>query len=211
MTRCPRAFAALHRQITRVLKTSANALHRLGKSFDAFPRHRQMQAFADVEGVAVLSNKLPSNSPQPRQHFFADRIDESPPVAAESCSASPDPSCHWQMARRTGLPVAWSRCSQRHGIRHAALVISNPQSASVSTIGEPSSIPPPVIVQLACQRKLVVSCCRRQRERGGSSGRPALLRAVPECGQSGVLAKAKAPTIVQAATPSSFAAAATRS
>jgi hypothetical protein len=27
-----------------------------------FRRHRQMQAFADVEGIALVGNKLPSNS-----------------------------------------------------------------------------------------------------------------------------------------------------
>ena len=52
-------FAALHR---RGLVASANALHCPGESPGAFPRHRQMQAFADVEGIAVLGNELPSNS-----------------------------------------------------------------------------------------------------------------------------------------------------
>jgi len=43
-------------------KTSAKALHRPGEGPGAFLRHRQMQAFADVEGITILSNKLPSNS-----------------------------------------------------------------------------------------------------------------------------------------------------
>ena len=54
--------AGLHRQICEGLKKSANALHRPGESPGAVRRHRQMQAFADMKGIAVLSNKLPSNS-----------------------------------------------------------------------------------------------------------------------------------------------------
>ena len=43
-------------------QVAANALHCLGKGPDAFPHHGQMQAFADVKGIAVLSDELPSNS-----------------------------------------------------------------------------------------------------------------------------------------------------
>jgi hypothetical protein len=39
--------------------SSANALHCPGESPGAFPRHWHMQAFADVEGITVLSNRLP--------------------------------------------------------------------------------------------------------------------------------------------------------
>ena len=45
-------FAALHR---RGLVASANALHCPGESPGAVPRQPQKQAFADVEGIAVLA------------------------------------------------------------------------------------------------------------------------------------------------------------
>jgi hypothetical protein len=48
--------------IATTLRWPANALHCLGKGPDAFPHHGQMQAFADVKGIAVLSDELPSNS-----------------------------------------------------------------------------------------------------------------------------------------------------
>jgi hypothetical protein len=49
-------------RIARKFMSFANALHCPGESPGVFPRHRQMQAFADVEGITVRSNKLPSNS-----------------------------------------------------------------------------------------------------------------------------------------------------
>ena len=60
----------------RTLKTSANALHGPGEGPGTFRRHRQTQTFADVEGIAVVCNKLPSNSSEPRQQLFTDRVDE---------------------------------------------------------------------------------------------------------------------------------------
>src|ERR1700691_1998285 len=69
----------------------------------------------------ALTRTAPENSPHRRMSFPTN----SRQVAAESCSASLDPLCSWRMAHRTGLPVAWSRCSQRREIRHAASVISN--------------------------------------------------------------------------------------
>ena len=48
--------------IATTFKWSANALHCLGKSPDSFLHHWQIQVFADVKGITILSHELPSNS-----------------------------------------------------------------------------------------------------------------------------------------------------
>src|SRR5579864_5236557 len=129
--------AGLHRQLCEGLKTSANALHRPGGEPGRISAPSANAGVRRHEGDNSSQQQTPlqfalttTALPHPSDRRMSPPIN-SQQVPAEPCSASPDPLHPLRIPRRIGLPIAWSRCSQRPDIRHVASVISVGESLYV--------------------------------------------------------------------------------